>query len=116
MNENSYYFPFLSITNIMANNTASLVKVKATQSCPTLCDRMDCIPAVSSVYGILQARILEWVAIPFSRDLPNSGIEPGSPALQADSLLSEPGCPQDFPAGPGTKTPCSQCRRHRFDP
>ena len=37
------------------------------QSCPTICDRMDCSPPGSSVYGILQARILEWVAIPFSR-------------------------------------------------
>ena len=37
------------------------------QSCPTLCDLMDCSPASSSVHGILQARILEWVAIPFSR-------------------------------------------------
>ena len=36
--------------------------------------------------GILQARILEWVAKPFSRDLPDPGIEPMSPALQADSL------------------------------
>jgi len=40
--------------------------------------------------GILQARILEWSAIPFSRDLPNPRIEPGSPALQVDSLPSEP--------------------------
>ena len=37
------------------------------QSCPTLCDPMDCSPLVSSVHRILQARILEWVAIPFSR-------------------------------------------------
>ena len=44
----------------------------------------------ASLHGILQAGILEWVAIPFSRDLPDLGIEPGSPALQADSLLSEP--------------------------
>jgi len=43
----------------------------------------------SSVHRILQARILEWVTIPFSRDLPDPEIEPGSPALQADSLLSE---------------------------
>jgi len=42
-----------------------------------------------SVHGILQARILEWVVIPFSGDLPDPGIESGSPALQADSLLSE---------------------------
>ena len=49
-----------------------------TQSCPTLCDPMDCIPPGSSVRGISQARILEWVAISSSRDLPNPGIEPAS--------------------------------------
>ena len=38
-----------------------------TQSCPTLCDPMDCSPPGSSVYGIFQARVLEWVAISFSR-------------------------------------------------
>ena len=45
------------------------VKVKAlvTQSCLTLCDPMDCSPLGSFVPGILQARILEWVAIPFCR-------------------------------------------------
>jgi len=37
------------------------------QSCPTLCDPTDCSPPGSSVHGILQARILEWVAISFSR-------------------------------------------------
>ena len=37
------------------------------QSCPTLCDPMDCRPPGSSVHGILQARILEWVVMPFSR-------------------------------------------------
>ena len=40
--------------------------------------------------GILQARILEWVAMPFPRDLPNPGIEPRSPALQVDTLPPEP--------------------------
>ena len=60
------------------------------QSCPTLCNPVDCSLPGSSVHGILQARILEWVAISFSRDLPNPGIEPGSPALQADALPSEP--------------------------
>ena len=44
----------------------------------------------SSDYGISQARITEWVAIPFSRDFPDAGIEPRAPALQADSLPSEP--------------------------
>ena len=48
---------------------------------------MDCSPPGSSVHGILQARILEWVAIPFSR---NPGIEPRSSALQAGALPSEP--------------------------
>ena len=43
------------------------VKMSATQSCPTLCDPVDCSPLGSSVHGILQARILEWGAIPFSR-------------------------------------------------
>ena len=42
------------------------------------------------------SRILEWVAVPFSRDLPNPGIEPRSPTLQADSLPSEPPGKPDF--------------------
>ena len=42
-------------------------KVLVTQSRPTLCDPMDCSPPGSSVHGILQARILAWVAIAFSR-------------------------------------------------
>ena len=50
---------------------------------------MDCSPQGFSVHGILQARILEWVVIPFSRGLPYPGIKPGSPALQADSFRSE---------------------------
>ena len=45
---------------------------------------MDCSPPGSSVHGILQARILDWVAIPFSRGSSQPGIEPRSPALQAD--------------------------------
>ena len=54
------------------------------------CDPMD--PSVSSVHGILQARILEWVSMSFYRGLPDPGIEPGypaSPALQVDSLPTE---------------------------
>ena len=43
------------------------VKMSVTQLCPTLCDSMDYSLPASSVRGILQARILEWVAIPFSR-------------------------------------------------
>ena len=40
---------------------------------------MDYSPPDSSVHGILQAKVLEWVAIPFSRDLPNPGSNPGLP-------------------------------------
>ena len=113
----------------MLNITIKEVKVKVPQSCPTFCDPVD-----YTVRGILWARILAWVAFPFSRessqprdqtqvssiegrfftgwvtreaqeyysgypilspeDLPNPGIKPGSPALQADSLLAElPGKP-----------------------
>ena len=43
------------------------MKVLVNQSCLTLCNLMDCSLPGSSVHGILQARILEWVAIPFSR-------------------------------------------------
>ena len=51
------------------------VRAHATQSCPTLCDPMDCSRPGSSVHGISQARILEWVAISFSRDLSDPGME-----------------------------------------
>ena len=49
------------------------------QMCPTFCDPMGCSLPGSSVHGILQARILEWVAISSSRDLLDPGIEPVSP-------------------------------------
>ena len=60
------------------------VKVKVAQSSPTLCDSMD-----YAVCGILQARILEWVAVSFSRGSSQPGIEPRSPTLQVDSLPAE---------------------------
>ena len=54
------------------------VKVKVTQSCPVLCNPMDESPPGSSVLGILQASILEWRAVPFSRGiLPTQGSNPG---------------------------------------
>ena len=55
-----------------------------TQSCPTFCDPMTGPPG-SSVYGILQVRILEWAAISSSRDLPNLRTEPAFPV---DSILA----------------------------
>ena len=75
------------ISNIY--NICNTVCVLVIQLCQTLCNSMYCSLPGSSVHGILQERILEWTAIPFSRDLPEPGIEPRSPALQADSLLFE---------------------------
>ena len=62
-----------------------LLELKGSNVCVlgtlTLCDPTDCSPpGFSSVHGILQARILEWIAIPFSRELPDPGIELWSPA------------------------------------
>ena len=67
--------------------------VKLLQSCPTLCDPMNRSQPVSSVHGILQARILEWVAISFSRDLPDPGLEPASAASPALFTAEPPGNP-----------------------
>ena len=63
--------------------------MEVTQSCPALCDPIDYI-----VYGILQVRILEWIAVPSPGDLANPEIEPRYPTLQADSL------PADLPGKP----------------
>ena len=57
-------------------------KSVVTQSCPALCNPMDCGLPGSSVHGIHQVRVLQW-------ELSDPGIEPGSPALQADSLPNE---------------------------
>ena len=66
-------------------NVKSEVTVFIAQLCPTLCNPMDCSLPGSSVSGILQAKILEWVAIPFSK----GSSKPRSPTLQIYSLLSE---------------------------
>ena len=57
---------------------------------PSLCDPMDYSLPAFSVHGISPERILEWVAISFTRGSSDPGIKPGSPALQTDSLLTEP--------------------------
>ena len=58
--------PWLSIT-ITFSYWSMCMRAKSLQSCLTLCDPMDCSPPGSSVHRILQARILEWVAMPSSR-------------------------------------------------
>ena len=70
--------------------TTVKAEVKVAWWCLTLCDPMDYSLPGSSVSGILQARILEWVAIPFSWGFPDLGIQLWSPTLQADSLPIEP--------------------------
>ena len=62
------------------------------QSYPTICDAMDCSLLPSSfVHGIFQARVpRSGLPFPSPGDLPDPGIKPGSPALQADALPSEP--------------------------
>ena len=70
-----------------------MCSAKSLQSCSTLCDAMDCSPLGSSVHGILQARVLERVAISFSRDLSDPGIKPMSlvsPALAGGYFSTSP--------------------------
>ena len=68
------------------------------QSFPTPCDPIDGSLPGSSIHGIFQVRVLEWVAFPSSEDLRNPEIEPGSPTLQADSL------PPKLPGGDSNGT------------
>ena len=93
------------------NNTHGLMKIRLYRACKrawlivvkglvaqsylNLCDHCPPTPWTAARqapldYGVLQARILKWVAILFSRDLLESGIKPRSPALQAGSLPHEP--------------------------
>ena len=83
-NKNIFYYPWRILEGLCV--CVCLV----TQSCLTLCDPMDCSPPGSSVHGSLQARTLEWVAMPSSKlsSQPRGGTR--SPSLQVDSLLSEP--------------------------
>ena len=78
------YFPALAGCFFTISAT---VCTKLLQWCPTLCDPLDCSLSDSTVHGILQARILEWVAAPFSRDLPDPGMEPTN--LMSPVLIGE---------------------------
>ena len=60
------------------------------KSCLVLCDSMDCSLPGSSVHGICQVRILEWVVFPFSRDFANPRIKPTSPELAGGFFTTEP--------------------------
>ena len=63
---------------------------EVTQSCPALSDPMDCSLPDSSIHGISRQEYWNELSFPSPEDLPDQGIKPGSPALQADALPSEP--------------------------
>ena len=76
-------------------------KVLVAQSCPTLCDSMDCSPPGSFVHGILQARILGWLAISFSRgsSRPRDQTQASCIAGRSKPLIL------GFPSGSAVKNP-----------
>ena len=93
----STHFNFLELQitcgnneKILKYNTVHVPCCAYTQLCPTLCDSMECSPPGSSVHGILQARILGWCAMPFSRGSPQLRHRTQVSCIQADSLPSEP--------------------------
>ena len=94
----SYYSTLVMKKQWVHRNIIHIICVcLVAQSCPTLSNPIDCNPPGSSVHGILQARILEWVAIPFSRGSSQPRTELRSPA---DSLPAEPqGKPKDTGMG-----------------
>ena len=92
-------------------------EVRVAQSCPALCIPVDCSPPGSSVHGILQARALEWVAIPFSRGIfLTQGSNPGLPhCRQILHQLSHQGSPRilewvAYPFSRGSSWPRNQTR------
>ena len=84
----------LEAPGLSSSHSVHPVACSVAQSCPTLCDPVDCSPPGPSVHGILQARRLQWVAISSSRASSRQNVSPVSPALQADSFpLSHRGSP-----------------------
>ena len=83
------------------------VCVFVSQSCRILCSPVDCSPPGFSGHGILQARILEWVAIPSPGGLLHPGIEPESPTLQAESLPTESCESERYSVVSDSATPCT---------
>ena len=80
------FFVFHAIQQLLANCGYE----KSLQSCLTLCDPVDCSLPDSSVHGILQSRILEWVPCPPPGDLPDPGIEPIS--VKSSVLAGKSAC------------------------
>ena len=76
----------ISISRLLSSSRGSKSESEVAQSCLTLSDPMDCSLWGSSIHGIFQARVLDWVAVFFSRGSHRPRNEPGSPALQADDF------------------------------
>ena len=99
-----YYYKFNFCWNNVLNLLRNIISEwnEVAQSCPTLCDPVDCSLPGSSVLGILQARILEWVAIPFSRrsSQPRDGMQCLTSNLHWQAALyktlAPPGKPQRY--------------------
>ena len=93
LDRNSFYLYQIEIYQLDSASTEygkEDIQYAIAQLCVTLCSPVDYSLPGSSVQAILQAKILQWVAFPFSGDLPKAGIEPRSPALQAYSLHPKP--------------------------
>ena len=88
-NTSQIFIPFLVLYKgtVWGAEDIECTKQTATQSCPTLCDPMDCSPPGSLVHGIFQHEYWSGLLFPSLGDLPNPGIEFTPPALQADALL-----------------------------
>ena len=94
----SFFCRYIPRSGIAESCCAMLCLVN--QSCPTLCDPMDCSPPGSSVLGDSPGKNTGVLPCPPPGDLPNPGIEPKSPTLQADSLPFEsPGKPKNTGVG-----------------
>lgn len=84
----------VGILEVCRNKIYCCVPCLVAQSCLTILDSMDCsLPDSSGSMGILQARILEWVAMPSQGNLPNLGLKPGSLPLQRQITVRPSGKP-----------------------
>ena len=78
------------ILKLLKNHTKNTIKMKVKVGQLTLCDRMDCSLPVFSFQGFSRQEYQSGLPFPSPGDLPDPGIEPRSPTLQADALPSEP--------------------------